>query len=200
LKTSRYFANLISSYQAELDDLRTDSEGKNVLKARLAKKREQVPQLLTMMQFAPEMVAAAFHGGFAFKQIKVLEALVAKESGRLTAWEALKNALTIEPWAESLIKTVLTDPEGDHFLATTVGLEFLLKRGHAAAAAQEQQHQNGEDPEDDNEHENAQEDHDRNEDYLNSDDRISHEGETHEFDLDRAGADFLAEQGFDRKE
>ena len=61
-KLSRYFANLTSSYNAELDDLRTDSEGNNVLKARLAKKREQVPQLLMMMECAPEMVAVALRG------------------------------------------------------------------------------------------------------------------------------------------
>ena len=198
MKTSRYFANLTSSYQAELDDLRTDSEGNNVLKARLAKKREQVPQLLMMMQSAPEMVAVAFHGGFAFKQNKVLEALIAKESGRLPTWDALKSALTVEPWAESLVKSVLTDPEGDHFLATTVGLEFLHKRGHASASAQEEQHQDDENQE--HEFEYDHEDHDRNEDYLNSDDRISDEGQSNEFDLDKAGADFLAEQGFDRKE
>jgi len=191
LKTSRYFANLNSSYQAELDDLRTDSEGNNVLKARLAKKREQVPQLLMMMQSAPEMVAVAFHGGFAFKNGKTLESLVAKEKNRLLPWETLRLALSVEPWAESLIKSVLTDPEGDHFLATTVGLEFLQKHGHASSAAAE----------DHSEEENElREDREENEDYLNSDDRISDEGESTEFDLDRAGADFLAEQGFDRKE
>jgi hypothetical protein len=200
LKTSRYFANLISTYQAELDDLRTDSEGNNVLKARLARKREQVPQLLMMMQSAPEMVAVAFHGGFGFKQSKLLETLVAKESGRLLAWEALQPALTIEPWAQSLIKSVLTDPDGEHFLATTVGLEFLLKRKHTSNAAQDEQHQNDEDHDDEHNHDDVQEDHDRNDDYLSSDDRISDEGEGSEFDLDRAGADFLAEQGFDRKE
>lgn len=192
MKISRYFANLKSSYQAELDDLRTDSEGNNVLKARLAKKREQVPQLLMMMQSAPEMVAVAFHGGFGFTHSKTLESLVAKEKNRLLSWESLKPALTIEPWAESLIKSVLTDPEGEHFLATTVGLEFLYKHGNAAAPAQDERNQDEEDE--------LREDREDNEDYLNSDDRISDEGESTEFDLDKAGADFLAEQGFDRKE
>ena len=54
MKLSRYFANLSQTYQAELDDLKTDSEGKNVLEARLAKKREQVPQLLMMLSFSPQ--------------------------------------------------------------------------------------------------------------------------------------------------
>jgi hypothetical protein len=192
LKTSRYFSNLISSYQAELDDLATDSEGNNVLKARLAKKRQQVPQLLMMMDSAPEMVAVAFHGAFGFKQIKTLDKLAATEKSGLPGWATLKLALTIEPWAESLINSVLTDKHGEHFLATTVGLEYLYKHSHFAATAMAEHE---EDSESDEQH-----DRDDNDDYLNSDDRVSDEGESTEFDLDRAGADFLAEQGFDRKE
>ncbi len=188
MKISRYFANLNSSYQAELDDLCTDSEGNNVLRARLNKKREQVPQLLMMMDSAPEMVAVAFHGGFVFKETKTLEKLVGKERGGLLTWEALKSAVTVEPWAEKLVKTVLTDPHGEHFLATTVGLEFLYKHSPATPLAQD-----GQDEDD-------SEDRDQSEDYLNSDDRLDDEGEGTEFDLDKAGADFLAEHGFDRKE
>ena len=197
MKISRYFGGLSSSYQAELDDLRTDSEGNNVLKSRLNTKRKQMQQLLPMMKFAPEMVAAAFHGGFIFKQKKMLEALVAKETGSLPGWATLQHAVTVESWAESLIAIVLTDPAGEHFLATTVGLEFLMKHGHEATAqVQEQLDADDEDLE----HEQEELDHDRNEEMLSSDDVISHEGEANEFDLDKAGADFLAEQGFDRKE
>jgi len=197
LKISRYFGGLASSYQAELDDLRTDSEGNNVLKARLNTKRKQMQQLLPMMKFAPEMVAAAFHGGFTFKQKKTLEALVARESPSLPGWATLQHALTVEPWAEGLIAIVLTDPAGEHFLATTVGLEFLMKHGHESTApVAEKLDQDDEDLE----HEQDELDHDHNEELLSSDDVISHEGESNEFDLDKAGADFLAEQGFDRKE
>jgi hypothetical protein len=197
LKTSRYFSNLTSSYRAELDDLRTDSEGKDVLRQRLATKRKQMKQLLPMMKFAPEMVAVAFHGGFAYKNRKVLEALVAKEGGRLTDWAVLSGALTIEAWAQELVDVVLTDAEGPHFLATTVGLEFLHKHGKDNSAPAD----DATDPnEEDLEHEQEVLDHDHNDDYLSSDDVITHEGETNEFDLDKAGADFLAEQGFDRKE
>lgn len=197
MKISRYFGGLSASYQAELDDLRTDSEGNNVLKARLNTKRKQMQQLLPMMKFAPEMVAAAFHGGFIFKQKKTLEALVAKESGSLPGWATLQNAVTVESWAESLIAIVLTDPAGEHFLATTVGLEFLIKHGHESTAPVAEKLDQDEE---DLEHEQEELDHDRYEESLSSDDVISHEGESNEFDLDKAGADFLAEQGFDRKE
>jgi len=198
LKTSRYFANLTSSYRAELDDLRTDSEGKDILRQRLATKRKQMQQLLPMMQFAPEMVAAAFHGGFTFKQKKTLEALVAKETGSLPGWATLSQALTIEPWAEPLIAIVLTDAHGEHFLATTVGLEYLHRHGHENAAAPSGDELDQD--EEELEHDQELQDHDHNEDYLSSDDVISNEGESNEFDLDKAGAEFLAGQGFDRKE
>ena len=194
MKTSRYFSALISSYQAEIDDLSTDSEGKNVLASRLKTKRKQVPQLLMMLASAPEMVAVAFHGAFGFKQRKTMEALVAKE-GHFPHWAALKPALTVEPWAESLIDSVLTSADGEHFLATTVGLEFLIK--HSSEQAVVVQH---EEPVDDQDDEQEREQRDVDDGYLSSDDRVDHEGESNEFDLDKAGADFLADQGFDRKE
>jgi hypothetical protein len=206
LKLSRYFANLTSSYNAELDDLRTDSEGNNVLKARLAKKREQVPQLLMMMASAPEMVAVAFHDGFFFKNVMVLESLVTREADKFPAWETLKKAIILEPWAQALANTVLTDPDGEHFLITTAGLEYLNRSNksrtvhpsNADEVASDDEHQHdGDDMEYGNE---DRHDDDNNDAYLNSDDRVADEGETTEYDLDKAGANWLAEQGFDRKE
>ncbi|TDK65347.1 hypothetical protein [Sapientia aquatica] len=207
MKLSRYFANLTSSYNAELDDLRTDSEGNNVLKARLAKKREQVPQLLMMMSSAPEMVAVAFHGGFFFKNVMVLESLVTREANKFPSWETLKKAIIIEPWAQALVNTVLTDPDGEHFLITTAGLEYLNRSNKSRTVHPSNADEIASDEErqqrDDDDAEYATEeghDDDNNDAYLNSDDRVADEGETTEYDLDRAGADWLAEQGFDRKE
>lgn len=209
MKLSRYFANLISSYNAELDDLRTDSEGKNVLQARLAKKRAQVPQLLMMIESAPEMVSVAFHGGFFFKNAMVLEALVTREENKFPSWETLKKAIILEPWAQALVNVVLTDPAGEAFLITTAGLEYLNRSSSSRSAhpsnSDQDEHDAGHDcdNEDGDEHhgEHANEhDDDNNDDYLNSDERVSDEGETTEYDLDKAGANWLAEQGFDRKE
>lgn len=194
MKTSRFFSSLISSYQAELDDLATDSEGNNVLMSRLKTKRKQVPQLLMMLGSAPEMVAVAFHGAFGFRQRPVLEALVARES-KFPGWATLRNALTVEPWAESLIDSVLTSADGEHFLATTVGLEFLYRHGGDLGQPPVR-----DESDDDTEFEQDQQDRHHDEDYLSSDDRLDDEEGPGEFDLDKAGADFLAEQGFDRKE
>jgi hypothetical protein len=193
LKLSRYFANLAKSYDAELDDLRTDSEGNNVLKARLAKKREQVPQLLMMMEFSPEMVAVAFHGAFFFKDTLVLESLITKEVNKLPAWTTLQKAIVIEPWAQPLVNTVLTDPNGETFLITTLGLDYLNRSNQTRAAQMSH-------VEEDEEQLDHEFDDDNNEADLNSDERVGDEGEATEYDLDKSGADWLAEQGFDRKE
>ena len=196
MKLSRYFANLSQTYQAELDDLKTDSEGKNVLDARLAKKREQVPQLLMMLSFSPEMVAVAFHGGFSFKETLTLEQLINKEPNKFTAWSTLKKAILIAPWAQKLVDCVLTAEDGEAFLITTVGLEYLQRNKASRAASPS----NAEELEALEQDENGRDDDDNTEDYLNSDDRINDEGESTEFDLDKSGADWLAEQGFDRKD
>ena len=196
MKLSRYFANLSQTYQAELDDLKTDSEGKNVLEARLAKKREQVPQLLMMLSFSPEMVAVAFHGGFSFKETLTLEQLISKEPNKFPAWNTLKKAILVAPWAQKLVDCVLTAEDGEAFLITTVGLEYLQRNKASRAASPS----NAEELEALEQDDNARDDDDNTEDYLNSDERINDEGESTEFDLDKSGADWLAEQGFDRKE
>ena len=53
MNISPFFHNLRSAYQAELDDLRSDSEGHDVLKKRLAEKRRELGFLLQMMELSP---------------------------------------------------------------------------------------------------------------------------------------------------
>ena len=194
MKLSRFFSELTLAYNAELDDLRTDSEGNNVLKGRLAQKRAQVPQLLMMMQCNPEMVAVAFHGGITFKNTMVMESLITKDVSKLPAWNVVQKALILEAWAQTLATTALTDPDGDAFLVITAALEYLNKSAQSRAASPSNAEEDADDEYDDNN------DDDRNDDYLNSDDRVGDEGESTEMDLDQAGAEWLAEQGFDRKE
>ena len=61
MKISRYFRDLRNAYEAELDDLTSDSEGKDVLRRRLADKRKEFGFLVQMVEVAPEMVAVVFH-------------------------------------------------------------------------------------------------------------------------------------------
>ena len=60
MSMSAFFRALRTSYQAEIDDLASDSEGRNVLRKRLQEKRTQMPLLKQMMELSPEMVAVVF--------------------------------------------------------------------------------------------------------------------------------------------
>jgi hypothetical protein len=207
LALSRFFSELKLAYDAELDDLRSDSEGNNVLNARLTQKRQQVPQLLMMLQSNPEMVAVAFHGGITFKNTMALESLITKDVSKFPAWATLKSALVLEPWAQKLADVVLTDPEGATFLTTMAGLEYLNKSTQSRAASaslsfeyDDQSLDFDDRYEDENNDQSDNNESGHEEHYLDSDELGGDEGEDTEHDLDQAGADWLAGQGFDRKE
>src|SRR2546429_7336647 len=48
-----FFLQLRSAYQAELDDLTSDSEGRGVLRQRLAEKRQELGFLVKMIEISP---------------------------------------------------------------------------------------------------------------------------------------------------
>ena len=112
MKLSPYFYDLRSAYQAELDDLVSDSEGNDVLRKRLAEKRNEMAFLVQMMELAPEMVAVVFHQGFRFTKPAALEHLLGLPVNELPDWHSLTHAVALEPWAMSLAQTVLREPQG----------------------------------------------------------------------------------------
>lgn len=135
MKPSPFFHDLRSAYQAELDDLAQDSEGKDVLRKRLAQKRGEIAFLARMIDFSPEMVAVAFHQGFRFLRPAALDPLLGR--GRvddLPEWSALGGAVALEPWAQPLADVVLAEPSGARFLSLAALLEY--QRQHARFAGQ----------------------------------------------------------------
>lgn len=190
MKTSRFFAELNSVYQAEIEDLKSDSEGKNVLKARLREKRQQLPMLLPMMASNPEMLATAFHEAFRFMNPMQMETLLSKEERNLPEWASLNKAIMLEAWAEPLAKIVLAEADGSRFLVIAAALEYLL-RSPAKAAVSQQDH----DDDDDQDERDDGDDDEQNQRFGRDD---GDDGD--DYDLDEAGADWLAEQGFDRKD
>ena len=183
MNLSLYFEDLNKAYRAEIDDLQTDSEGKNVLAARLKEKRTQFKMLMSMIEFAPEMVAPAFHGGISFNNPHAMVLLSFAEPEEFPSWEALQPAVQFEAWAEKLAAIVLLETGGERFLITVICLEFLLaKQGERGTA-----HQDDGDAEDNEAR--AEEDGDGERDH--SDDESP--------DLDEAGADWMSDQGFDRR-
>ncbi|MBR7798450.1 hypothetical protein [Undibacterium fentianense] len=197
MKFSRYFQELMLAYKAELDDLRSDFEGKDVMKRRLKEKREQFAFLLPMLQSNPEMLAPAFHDAFLFMNPLAFEALAAKERDKLPLWSSLSKAVKVEPWAEKMVTQVLAEEGGQLFLVTAACLEYLSRSVHVRDSALANT------DEDDDSDDSAQ---DR--DDSENGDLDGHYGrhgrddgdDGDDIDLEEAGADWLAEQGFDRKD
>ena len=190
MKLSPYFYDLRSAYQAELDDLVSDSEGKDVLRKRLAEKRNEIAFLVQMMELAPEMVAVAFHQGFRFAKPAAVEQLLGTPQDALPDWHSLTHAVTLEPWAQSLAQTVLREPQGARFLAVAAGLEYMLQHARMAPAAHAEETDGDEDGEDAAEHDD---------DFsaLSADDAADPQNSR---TRDEASSNWLADVGFDRKD
>lgn len=176
MKQSYYFSELSASYDAEIQDLLSDSEGKSALKARLAEKRQELASILPMMEFAPEMVIPVFYDGLSFTNPKAMTAAVRCEpdDGDFPTWDALSADIKFEAWARPLLAAVLAEGAGEEFMVTVACLEYIRKFDTAAPAAA------------------AEDDESRSEKFDDEDD-----GDDESRDLAEAGDDWLADQGFD---
>ncbi len=174
MKLSHYFKHHYAAYDAELNDLVSDSEGKNVLAKRLADKRGQIDFLLCMMEDSPEMLAVVFHQGLGFTSTPALDALVGLTPETFPSWPQVCANLRLTPQAQALAERVLQEPGGAQFMTLAAGLEYLYHRGdpHAAQSLP---------PEHEHEHD--------------ADDAELQEAH----DLEQAGAEWLTGQGFDAK-
>jgi hypothetical protein len=176
-----FFLELHAAYQSELDDLATDSEGRDVLQQRLREKRREIGFLAQMMELSPEMVAVVFHRGFQFREPAVMEQLLTLDADDLPDWDAIAEAVELAPWAQELADTILTEPAGPWFMTLAAALEYMHARPGRAS-------DEGGDDTDDEDREDADEDQD--DDGDDADQRAR----------DEAGADWLSDQGFDRKD
>lgn len=182
MRISPFFSDLRSAYQAELDDLTFDSEGRDVLRQRLAQRRTELKFLLQMIELSPEMVAVIFHQGFQFKSPAVMDHLLTHASDEFPGWSSLADTMHQPPWAHELTQVVLKEPRGEWFLTVAAGLEYMHGRPHTAPVA----------PRVDDEDEDA-----------DSDDRMNTFDAEEEDEArlrEEAGADWMVEQGFDRKD
>jgi hypothetical protein len=194
MSISPYFLDLRSAYQSEMDDLRFDSEGRDVLHQRLAGKRQEMAFLVQMMDTSPEMVAVVFHQGFDFTEKAVMDHLLTHDShdaDGFPAWSSLAGGFVLAPWAQDLAHIVLQAPGGEKFLTLTAGLEYMAGLPVAASIVSAEE---GDDDED--------EDSDENGDgplvMFEGDDEREQSGDArarHE-----AGSDWLVQQGFDAKD
>jgi hypothetical protein len=186
-----FFRDLRSSYQSEIDDMTFDSDGKDILRQRLVQRRKEMDFLINMMESAPEMVAVAFHQGFKFTRPSVMDHVLSQDSDDLPEWDALADSVELSPWAKELSEMVLAQPAGSHFLVIAAGLEYMYHR-HDASLSRASESDEDEDQED-SELAGEQDGDDRHDPMDSDDARDTKQRE-------EAGADWMVEQGFDRKD
>lgn len=193
MRLSRYFADHANAYDAEINDLVSDSEGKNILEKRLREKRSQLDFLVLMMEDSPEMLAAAFHQGFRFNSSAKMDQFAGLQPDALPGWKAVSQIAVPTAWAQPMIARVLQEDGGDRFLCVAAVLEYLYTRADPEAAARAAEEEKENDDEDSEEARDHGADSDGDNDELNDSDAAKP-------DLEEAGADWLQDQGFDRKE
>jgi hypothetical protein len=182
MNLSRYFHELHDGYLSEIEDLRLDSEGRDVLDRRLRDKREGFEAVVSMIDTDPLMLAPALHGAFHMPpgRLPAIEEVLGCEPDELPAWGELSRQVEVASWARPLVARVLEEDAGPAFLATVVGLEYLLAKHRAQAATMADADAPG----------GARGDGEGGEDGDRDDD---------DADLDALADDFLEQQGFDRR-
>jgi len=190
---SPFFHNLRSAYQAELDDLRSDSEGHDVLKKRLAEKRRELGFLVQMMELSPEMVAVVLHQALRFSSPAAMDHLVAQEADDLPDWDSIRDTVDVAPWAQETVQTILKEPMGEWFMTIASALEYMQNRPLTTAERAQLEALEDEDGTEDRDA-RREERHDDN----HTEDHDEEEADAQA--REDAGNDWLVEQGFDRKE
>ncbi|MEO6103574.1 MAG: hypothetical protein ABIP44_08050 [Pseudoxanthomonas sp.] len=191
MHVSPFFHNLRSAYLAELDDMCHDSDGQFVLDRRLAERRSEVAFLVSMLEVAPEMVAVVLHKAFRFTSTPVMDQLLACEPENLAAWDSLRETIEIAPWARATVQLLHEQAAGDNFLSVAAALEYMAGSTRHALAHSGDENDSEEDAD------NADDDHETDDRQpLSADDLDDADGRTRE----DARADWMAEQGFDRKD
>ena len=191
MSISTFFLDLRSAYQSELDDLATDSEGRDVLRKRLTEKRKEMGFLLQMMELSPEMVAVVLHQAFRFTAPAAMDHLLAQDADDLPEWDALSEGIVIAPWAQDIVKTILGEPMGPWFMTIASALEYMHHK--PLTATERAQLARMEDEEED-------QDEVRNERHDDTHTEDHDEDEADARAREEAGNDWMVEQGFDRKD
>ena len=186
MRLSPFFHQLRSAYVAEIEDLSHDTDGAFVLQQRLTQRRGELEFLVHMLELSPEMVAVVLHKAFVFHTPSAMHQVLCCEPEDLPEWDSLGNAVTLAAWAQPLVGTIRAQAAGDWFMTVAAAAEFMLGMSTAAGAGPN----TGVDDEADGDH--SDDSH-----YLSADDDVR-AGSAE--DRESAGADWMAEQGFDRKD
>lgn len=192
---SPFFRNLRTAYYAEIDDLTFDSEGKHVLAQRLKQRRTEIGFLISMLELSPEMVAVVFHKGFTFKRAGAMDHVLRQDDDQLPDWDSLADSLVMAPWTQDIVQVILKQPKGAWFMTVAAALEFMFAQPQGLPSGSSDSAESDADGEDgySDTRKNTSGDHNR-------DDDLGHDDEEADRNREEAGADWLADQGFDRKD
>ena len=191
MNISPFFLDLHSAYQAEMDDLTFDSDGRDVLRQRLADKRKQIGFLVQMLELSPEMVAVIFHQGFSFRQPALMDDLLSHEADQLPEWSSLSAGIDMAPWTRELVEVIAAAPQGEWFLSVAAGLHYMAGKPAAASARGAGDDESDQDDDENDDGSDGPDDFDNHEsDEVRGDAR----------DREEASASWLEGQGFDRKD
>ena len=194
-----FFLELRSAYQSEIEDLTSDSEGRDVLSRRLADKRKEITFLVKMIEISPEMVAVVFHRGFSFKSPAMMDHLLSLEADEFPEWSSFADGIELAPWAMEMAQVVLQEPGGEWFMTVAAALEYMAGKPGAVSAAL-QDHDESEDDDNFDEGEDAEVGEAGSDRQQGFDADEYGDGSNDEKAQKEAGADWLADQGFDRKD
>jgi hypothetical protein len=182
MSISPFFQELRTAYQAELDDLNSDSEGHKVLAKRLAEKRKELAFLLQMMDLNPEMVAVVLHQAFEFTEPELMDHFLTLDADDLLSWEALSEGVRTATWAQPIVDQILAEPVGAWFMSVAAALEYMHGTPMRSRASSS--------------------DADADEDLENVErgDQPEQDEEREAREREEAGNAWMVEQGFDSKE
>jgi hypothetical protein len=184
MSISPFFQHLRSAYEAEIDDLTSDSEGKHMLPKKLAERRKELGFLLSMLELSPEMVAVVFHQAFRFTSPAAMQHVLSHESEDLPEWESIAETVEVASWARSLMTQILQESAGAWFMTVAASLEYMYSRDDRPATARHDEDADADDANDDIEGEDNG---------MDEDDRAARVS-------DAEGAAWMVEQGFDHKD
>ena len=182
MSISPFFQELRSAYQAELDDLNSDSEGHYILDKRLAEKRQELDFLLQMMDLNPEMVAVVLHQAFEFTEPELMGHFITRDADDLLSWDTLAEGVRIAPWAQPMVERILAEPVGAWFMSVAAALEYMHGTPMRACA------------------QSGQADADEDLENVERGDQAEPDEEREAREREEAGNAWMVEQGFDSKE
>jgi hypothetical protein len=128
MNISPYFTELIKYYRSELQDLTSDCDDKNILKNRLADKRNEFRELVPMIHQYPELVAVIFHGQVTLYNNEIINKIINLEPSDFPDWSSFANIIQFSEETQPIVNELLDIDKGNEFLIKVACLEYLFNK------------------------------------------------------------------------